>query len=437
MKDNQITDHFNSHPVLPELIETINESKAANISIEGLSGSSKSIVISHVFQKTQTTHLVIIPEKEDAAYFYNDLVSLIGEDSVFFFPSTYKRSVQYEQTEPANIVLRTEVLNHLASGKRKGIIVTYPESAMEKVVSRKNLKKNTFNISKGDKISLEFLEEMLHEYNFSRTDFVYEPGQYSIRGSIADVFSYSSDLPYRIDFFGEEVETIRSFNTDDQLSVSIHKQISIIPNIQDISIEEISDSFTDFLPPSSLIWIEDAEYIKEKINNIFFQTSQREESGQINEKKEIVMTGNHFFDHCKKFRIAEFGRQSMFDPEIRFEFRTESQPVFNKNFELLSGKLLSNDVSGYKTYIISESESQIERLRDIFSEINPEVHFSSVLLNLHSGFTDNDLKISVFTDHQIFDRYHKFKIRGFFTKKGEYFGKGTYRTKSRRLCCSY
>ena len=242
--------------------------------------------------------------KEDAAYFYNDLVSLVGEDSVFFFPSTYKRSVQYEQTEPANIVLRTEVLNHLASGKRKGIVVTYPESVMEKVVSKKNLKKNTFNINKGDKISLEFLEEMLHEYNFVRTDFVYEPGQYSIRGSIADLFSYSADLPYRIDFFGEEVESIRSFNTDDQLSVSIHKQISIIPNIQDISIEEINDSFTDFLPPSSLIWIEDADYIKEKINNIFSQTTQREESGQISDKKEIVMTGNNFFDYCKKFRIT-------------------------------------------------------------------------------------------------------------------------------------
>lgn len=417
MKDNQITDHFNSHPLLPELIETINESMASLISIEGLTGSSKAIVMSLVFQKTQTTHLAIIPEKEEAAYFYNDLVSLLGDDSVFYFPSTYKRSVQYEQTEPANIVLRTEVLNHLASGKRKGIIVTYPESVMEKVISRKNLKKNTFIISKGDKISLEFLEEVLNEYNFIRTDFVYEPGQYSIRGSITDVFSYSSDLPYRIDFFGEEVESIRSFNTDDQLSVSIQKQISIIPNVQDISIEEISDSFTAFLPPSSLIWIEDAEYIKYKINNIFFQTSQREESGQINYKKDIVMTGNHFFDHCKKFRIAEFGKQSMFPPDKRFEFKTEAQPVFNKNFGLLSDKLLSNDISGYKSYIISESESQIERLRDIFSEINPEVQFSSILLNLHRGFTDNDLKISVFTDHQIFDRYHKFKIRGFFTRK--------------------
>jgi transcription-repair coupling factor (superfamily II helicase) len=163
MKENILTNHFYTHPLLSALIETISSDKTGNIRIEGLSGSSKAMVLSLLFQKTQTTHLVIIPEKEDAAYFYNDLVSIIGDDSVFFFPSTYKRSVQYEQTEPANIVLRTEVLNHLASGKRKGIIVTYPESAMEKVVSRKNLKKNTFNINKGDKISLEFLEEMLHD----------------------------------------------------------------------------------------------------------------------------------------------------------------------------------------------------------------------------------------------------------------------------------
>ena len=417
MKENQLTDHYINHPLLQRLIETIDADKLRNFRIEGLSGSSRALILSLVFQKTQTTHVVIIPEKEDAAYFYNDLVSVLGDESVFFFPSTYKRSVQYEQTEPANIVLRTEVLNHLATGKRKGIIVTYPESVMEKVVSKKNLKKNTFTINKGDKISLEFLEEMLHEYNFTRTDFVYEPGQYSIRGSIADVFSYSADLPYRIDFFGEEVETIRSFNTDDQLSVSIHKQVAIIPNIQDISIEEINDSFTDFLPPSSLIWIEDAVYTRDKINKIYFQTTQREESGQISGKKEFVMTGNRFMDKCKEFRMFEFGKHSLVEPDTRFEFNTEPQPVFNKNFELLSGKLLSNDSEGYLTYIISESESQIERLRDIFAEINPEINFKSLLLNLHSGFSDNDLKISVFTDHQIFDRYHKFRIRGYFTKK--------------------
>nr|MCU0408192.1 transcription-repair coupling factor [Bacteroidales bacterium] len=271
-------------------------------------------------------------------------------------------------------------------------------------------------ISKGDRISLEFLEEVLHEYNFPRTDFVYEPGQYAIRGSIADLFSYSADMPYRVDFFGEEVESIRSFNTDDQLSVATHSQIAVIPNIQDIYLEEISDSFTDFLPPSTLVWIEDGEFIKEKINGIYQQTVQREESGQISDKKAAVMTGHRVLDDCRKFRTLEFGRMPAGEG-VRFSFRTEPQPVFNKNFELLAGKLLSNISEGYESVIVSESESQIERLGDIFEEINPEARFSPLLLNLHGGFTDHDLNLSVFTDHQIFDRYHKFRIRGFFTRK--------------------
>ena len=417
MKENHFIQNYLNHPLLNSLIESAGTDDTKKIRLEGITSSAKAIVAASVYSKTQTTHLAVIPEKEDSAYFYNDLVSLLGDDNVFFFPSTYKRSVQYEQTEPANIVLRTEVLNFLASGKRKGFIVTYPESVMEKVISRKNLKKNTLTINKGDKISLEFLEEMLHEYNFTRTDFVYEPGQYAIRGSIADIFSYSADLPYRIDFFGEEVDTIRSFNTDDQLSVSSHKQISIIPNIQDLSIEQINDSVTDFLPPSSLIWIEDGGYVKEKINNIYSSTTQREFTGHISDKKDIITTGNDFINHCSSFRIIEFGRDSLFKPDKKFEFRTEPQPVFNKNFDLLAAKLISNESEGYSTFIISESESQIERLRDIFSEINPDAAFNPLLLNLHSGFTDHDLRLSVFTDHQIFDRYHKFRIRGYFTKK--------------------
>jgi transcription-repair coupling factor (superfamily II helicase) len=417
MKDNELTGHFNTHPVLSGLVESFSDSAIERINISGLAGSSRAMVVAQVFQKTLFTHIILIPEKEDAAYFYNDLVALTGDENIFFFPSTYKRSVQYEQTEPANIVLRTEVLNHLSSDKRKGIIVTYPESVMEKVISRRNLKKNTLNIAKGDKLSLEFLEEVLHEYNFERVDFVYEPGQYAIRGSIADVFSYSADLPYRIDFFGEEVDSIRTFNTDDQLSLNIHNRVSIIPNIQDISIEEVSDSFTDFLPPSSVIWIEDTAYIKEKTDNIYNQTVQREGSGQISGKKDLIMTGSRLIDDCKKFRIVEFGKTGMFETESKFIFHTEPQPVFNKNFELLSEKLVANKLNRYTTFLISESQSQIDRLRDIFLEINPEVSFTALLLNLHGGFTDHDLKLSVFTDHQIFDRYHKFRIRGYFTKK--------------------
>ena len=418
MKENGITKLYSNHIVLNDLITLINADKPVTRGcIEGLSGSSKSLILSHIFQNTQLIHVAIIPEKEDAAYFYNDLVSLTGDEAVFFFPSTYKRSVQYEQTEPANIVLRTEVLNFLASGKRKGLIVTYPESVMEKVISRKNLKKNTFQVTRGDRLSLEFLEEMLHEYNFERVDFVYEPGQFSIRGSIVDVFSYSADYPYRIDFFGDDVDTIRTFNPDDQLSVSIQKQISIIPNIQDISIEETNDSFLDFLPPSAVIWTEDPVLIRERINNIWSQTAQREESRQITGKTRLVMTGNRFIGDCEKFRTVELGKQSLFGAEVKFKFHTEPQPVFNKNFEILSEKLLSNKLNGYQTFIVSESQSQIDRLRDIFSEINPEARFDPLLLNLHAGFTDNDLRISVFTDHQIFDRYHKFRIRGYFSRK--------------------
>ncbi|MCU0457184.1 MAG: hypothetical protein MUE74_12870 [Bacteroidales bacterium] len=417
MKEILLTDHFNSHPGLADLLEAINSPAPGGILISGLTGSSKAIAVSRIFRETQHMHVVISPEKEDAAYFYNDLVSLLGDEWVFFFPSTYKRSVLYEQTEPANIVLRTEVLNLLSSGKRKGIIVTYPESLMEKVISRRNLKKNTLAIAKGDKLSSGFIEALLHEYNFERVDFVYEPGQYSIRGSIVDVFSFSSDLPCRIDFFGDEVETIRTFSTEDQLSVRSLDSIQIIPNIQDISVEEISDSFTDFLPPSAIVWIEDAAFVKEKTNSIYDQTVERETSGQITGRKELVMTGSRLMEECLRFRIVEMARQAFLEAATRISFRTEPQPVFNKNFELLSEKLRTNKAEGYETYIVSESQSQIDRLKDIFTEINPDTGFTPMIVSLHSGFTDHDLKVCIYTDHQIFDRYHKFRIRGYFTRK--------------------
>jgi len=417
MQENPVIRLFDNHPGLVQLTNAV-DSGLKRIVTEGLCGSLKSVAIASSFIRNPATYLVIAPEKEDAAYLYNDLIALAGEENIFFFPSTFKRSVLYEQTEPANIVLRTGVLNYLSSGKKKGIIVSYPESVMEKVISRKNLKKNTLRISKGERLSREFLEEMLREYGFENVDFVYEPGQYSIRGSIVDVFSFSADHPFRMDFFGDEIETIRSFNAEDQLSVGTMNHVEIIPNIQDISIEEINDSFTGFLPPSSMIWTEDRSFIREKINSIYDQAVQREDSGQATGKKELVMTGTRFFEECSAFKNIELGR----DPgetsrEERIIFRCESQPVFNKNFDLLSEKFVSNKLEGYETLIVSESQSQIDRLRDIFAEINPDVAFTPLLINLHAGFTDHEIKLSVYTDHQIFDRYHKFRIRGYFTRK--------------------
>jgi transcription-repair coupling factor (superfamily II helicase) len=407
---------YKQHPSFRRLEELLSSGSNEPVNITGLTGSSKAIVMAGALTEQPTTHLVILPEKEDAAYFYNDLVSMLGEDNIFFFPSTYKRSVMYDQTEPANIILRTEVLNYLGSGHRKCIIVTYPESLMEKVISKANLKKSTFQIKKGAKLSIEFLEEVLREYNFKRTDFVYEPGQYSVRGSITDLFSYSSDMPYRIDFFGEEIDSIRTFNPDDQLSVSLLNEIQVIPDIHDLTLQEINDTFLDFIPPSSVIWSENFGYIVEKTDNIYLQTRSRGEKGEITDRRDIIITGRKLEDLCSRHRMIGFGRNSS-DTIHTIAFRTEPQPAFNKNFDLLSQKLLSNRIDGYTNYIVSESEVQEERLKDIFSELNSKVEFVPLLLNLHQGFTDNDLKISVYTDHQIFDRYHKFRIRGQFTRR--------------------
>lgn len=417
MSYSVISGLYNEHSAVAILNEVAGKNVSGKFRLKGLAGSSKALVVSDIYRNNQLIHLVILPEKEDAAYFYNDLVAITGDENIFFFPSTYKRSVRYEQTEPANIVLRTEVLNFLGSGKRKGIIVTHPESVLEKVLNRKNLKKNTFIINKGDKLPLEFLEELLQEYHFERVDFVYEPGQYSIRGSIADVFSYSSDLPYRIDFFGDEVDSIRTFNTDSQLSVEIKKQVSVIPNIQDALIDEVTDSIFEFLPKSAVIWIDDAVFVRNRIDEIYTATTANENSGQIANRQKKIIDGVQFTEQCQPFTVLEFGNNPLFNPEKSFEFRTEPQPAFNKNFDLLSEKLVSNRLEGYSTWIISESQSQIDRLKDIFAEINPSAVFDTALLNLHGGFTDHDLKVSVFTDHQIFDRYHKFRIRGYFTRR--------------------
>ncbi len=417
MASTVFRDIYRQHPSFTRLEELLAGDSTEPVTIHGLTGSSRSIVMAGALSQQPTTHVVLLPEKEDAAYFYNDLTSLLGDDNIFFFPGTYKRSVMYDQTEPANIILRAEVLNFLSSGKRKCIIVTYPESVMEKVISKAGLKKNTFFIKKGAKLSIEFLEEVLREYNFRRTDFVYEPGQYSVRGSITDLFSYSADKPYRIDFFGEEVDTIRSFNPDDQLSLQLHDEIQVIPDIQLLAFQESADSFIDFIPPSSIIWSDNFDYIIEKTDNIWAQARSRSSKGEISDRRDIIITGRHLEELCSHHRRIYFGRGKQDPDTVNIEFRTEPQPAFSKNFSLLTSKLVSNVQEGYRNFIISESDVQEQRLKEIFEETDPAVQFTPLLLNLHQGFTDHDLRIAVYTDHQIFDRYHKFRIKGFFTRR--------------------
>lgn len=405
------------HPNFNPLAANLAEDKQGNIAAEDLRGSARSLLVAALFNSLKTTHFIILPEKEDAAYFYNDLVSILGEELVFFFPSTYKRSIQYGQTEASNIVLRTEVMNHLGSGKRKCVVVSYPESVMEKVISKKVFRKNTLKIKTGDPLSMEFLVEVLTEYNFSRVDFVYEPGQFSVRGSIIDVFSYSSDKPYRIDFFGDDIESIRTFNIDDQLSIEKFKEVSIIPNVQDISIEKTHENITEFIPPSSLIWLDSFAFTIDKINSVYNSSWSHETDYQEKSKREMAITGEHLESELSSFRVIEFSTQPHFDVSYRYKFNTQPQPSFNKNFELLGERIITNIEEGYENIIVSESETQIARLRDIFSEINPALSFKSEIINLHRGFIDYDLGVALFTDHQIFDRYHKFRIRGTFNRR--------------------
>lgn len=413
----QLSTIYDNHSGLERLNDLVSAPHPGRIGLKGLTGSSAALVVASLFKTLPRTNLVILPEKEDAAYFYNDLITLLGDKNIFFFPSTYKRSVVYEQTDPANIVLRTEVLNFLSSGKDQGIIVTFPEALMEKVATLSTLRKNTFVIKVKERLSLEFLEELLQEYHFERVDFVYEPGQYAIRGSIADVFSYASDKPYRIDFFGEEVDSVRTFNPEDQLSDSTHEEVTIIPDTGRLTGNNTGQPFPELLPAGSLVWTNDETLIAGRADTVFDQAIQRERAGLLENVTGRVINGRTLLELLESHRIIETGRPGVRQNSEMITFRTEPQPAFGKNFELLSRQISANQEAGYRTIIVSESQPQIERLNEIFAEISPGLIYIPVLSGLHGGFTDHDIKIAVYTDHQIFDRYHKFRIKGYFSRK--------------------
>lgn len=410
-----LREKYRAHPKIQDIVGRYGQLRESYL--YQLSGSARALAFTEIYQHAGGFHLILLPEKEDAAYFYNDLLELIDDQQVLFFPSSYKRSIQYRQEDPGNQLLRTEVLNYVGSGRRKGVIVSYPEALMEKVIERRKLKKNTFSIRKGDRLNPEFLEEVLAEYHFSRTDFVYEPGQYAIRGSIVDIFSFSFDLPYRLDFMGEEVDSIRTFQTDTQLSVQRLDRMSLVPNVQDLEMEESRESFLEFLPDTSVLWLEKADYMWDRINSIYHQTRIEKEDGSPMEKKEFILTGNRLKSQSEAFKRFVLGGTNKPEGKTTFHFRTEPQPAFNKNFEVLADRLQRNEQEGYTNYILSSSDTQFERLTSIFAEKENRVHFVPVRGTLHRGFTDPELKICCYTDHQIFDRYHRFRIKGQFSRK--------------------
>jgi transcription-repair coupling factor (superfamily II helicase) len=392
----------------------LNTPPGEKIHLKGLIGSAKTILLANLFLKSAKSFTILLNDREEAAYFYDDLNNLGLTESTLFFPSSYKRSVQYGQTEQENIVQRTEVLNKILLNEKPYIIVSYPEALVETVISQAGLKINTLGIRKGDKISTDFINEYLYEYGFERVEYVYEPGQFSVRGSIVDVFSFSNEDPYRLDFFGDEVESIRSFNIDNQISKDALESITIVPNIQNKSIDGDRVSFAGFLQTGNLWFGNNLSQFFDHVTDIHRQTIL---SKAIDENiQDEIVSGQVLKSQIFQNSVFELGTDLAFEPTTLVEFSNSKQPVFNKNFGLLGENLSDFSQKDYQVFILSNQEKQIDRLQSIFNDTKVSVKFNPVSFTLHEGFIDHDLKFCCYTDHQIFERYHRFKLK---TRKAE------------------
>lgn len=425
MSHTIISDKYSNTPKINEISQAISN-KANKISIKGLVGSSTSFVVQALFEKSENPFLLIFQDKEEAAYYLNDLEGLVGQKDVLFFPSSHRRPYQIEDVDNANVLLRAEVLNRINSRKKPCIIVTYPEALFEKVVTRKQLDRNTLKMAVGDLLSIDFINETLFEYNFKRVDFVSEPGEFSVRGGIIDVFSFSNDNPYRIEFFGNEVDSIRSFDVETQLSIEPQKKITIIPNIENKFVEEKRESFLEYISDKTIIFTENTELLTHQLDKLFVKAKETFAgfSSDIKHQKpeELFLSKSEFLDRAELFTYVEFSGKPVFDIKAEFQFNIKPQPSFNKQFDLLRDNLIENQKMGYKNFLFSSSEAQSKRFDDIFQSISGEENedwksYKSFVFPLFQGFIDEELKIVCYTDHQIFERYHKFKIKNGYSKK--------------------
>ncbi|WP_370477260.1 transcription-repair coupling factor [Tamlana flava] len=394
--------------------------------LKGLVGSSLSFVVSSVFKETEKPFLLIFNDKEEAAHYLNDLEQLCNDKDVLFYPGSYRRPYDIEETDNANVLLRAEVLNRINSQKKPAIIVTYPDALFEQVVTRKELERSTLKVALGDKLSIDFVNEVLFEYQFKRVDFVTEPGEFSVRGGIVDVFSFSHDEPYRIEFFGEEVDSIRTFDVETQLSIEQTKKINIIPNVANKLLQESRQSFLKYVAQKTVVWLKNADLFFYRIDDFYTKAEEAFKKLSIDIKhatpSELFCNSTLLKRQLLEFSIVEFGTTTVMsstsESAHKIEFSTTPQPAFNKQFNLLIEDLNKNHKSGYTNYIACVSEQQAKRFHDIFDDSHLDVSpYNTVLLSLHQGFIDHDGKIVCYTDHQIFERYHKFHLKNGYAKK--------------------
>ncbi len=426
MTKQTIVETLAANTQINNICEQLSKEKT-HLQIANLNGSSFTFHIASIFQSVSKPFLLILNDKEEAAYTLNDLEEILGKKEVLFYPGSYRRPYQIEETDNANVLLRAEVLNRINSQKKPAIIVTYPAALFEKVVTKKELEKNTLKIVNNDSISLEFVNEVLFEYAFNRVDFVSEPGEFAVRGGIIDVYSYSNDEPYRIEFFGDEVDSIRTFDIESQLSTKTLQKINIMPNVENKLLQENRESFLEYISSKTIVFTKNTELAFGKLDQLFekSKTAFSELSNTVKQAspEELFSNGGDLKKELNLFsRVSVVNSNKLIASDLSFEFDTKPQPVFNKQFDLLVANLLENTKNGITNYLCCTNEKQTERFQDILSNFEGDlkgatIEFQTVVFPIYQGFIDNDAKIACYSDHQIFERYHKFNLKNNRSKK--------------------
>lgn len=420
----ELQQQYATHPNVGALTKLLQNNTVKHLFCEGLHASAASLFMSVIAGTGNYPLLFVLNDLEEAGYFYHDMIQILGDENVLFFPSSFRRAVKYGQKDAANEILRTEVLSRLHKGSKGLSIVTFPDALAEKVVSQKELNEKSLKLSVGERVNLSFITDVLHSYGFEYVDYVYEPGQYAVRGSIIDVFSFSSEYPYRIDFFGDEVDSIRTFEIETQLSLEKKDDIVIVPDL--LATGAMVSSLLEFVPQETVLVMRDFLWLRERIEVVYNEalTSQAMMAQEAEDTNALSLAGKlingaEFTQRALDFRRMEIGNKPTGTPEAILKFDTTAQPIFHKNFDLVATAFKDYIERGYQLYICSDSEKQTDRIKAIFEDRGDKVVFTAVKKTLHAGFADNQLRLCIFTDHQLFDRFHKYNLRSDKARSGK------------------
>ena len=426
----ELQQRYAAHPHVEAALRLLADSQLYHIYCGGLCASAASLFASVVVERASSPFVFVLGDLEEAGYFYHDLVQVLGDARVLFFPSSFRRAIKYGQKDSANEILRTEVLSRLQKDGAGLCVVTYPDALAEKVVSRRELDDKTLKLHVGEQVDMTFVTDMLRTYGFEFVDYVYEPGQFAVRGSIIDVFSFSSEYPFRIDFFGDEVESLRTFEVETQLSKEKKDSIVIVPDLShDLERSGTGGmvSLLDFMQPDTVLAMRDFLWLRERIQQVHDESltpqaiaaREAEENGNISLDGKLI-DGGEFTVRALDFRRLEFGNKPTGTPDASVQFDTSAQPIFHKNFDLVADSFHRYLSDGYTIYICSDSTKQTDRIRAIFEEREGEnLPFTAVEKTLHEGFADNTLRLCIFTDHQLFDRFHKYNLKSDKARSGK------------------